>query len=100
MSKALQEPKRVRVRLPLRLASRAVGLKLCPSKFVQDGFGHDRTRRVAGAKKQHVERAFPHGAPHAAQPVAQPVDSSGAVACGTQHDLECATRGSFSTLTP
>src|SRR5262249_36173730 len=56
VAEALQELDCVRVDLALRLAARAVGTEFTGAELVQDGLGHDRARRVAGAEKQDVER--------------------------------------------
>src|SRR6516165_7596322 len=55
IAEARQELSRVRVHSALRLAARAVGTELTGAELVQDGLGHDRARRVAGAAKQDVE---------------------------------------------
>src|SRR5262249_42440295 len=53
---ARQELPRVRVYFALRLAARTVGMEFIGAELVQDGLGHDRARRVAGAQEQNVER--------------------------------------------
>src|SRR5262245_15437741 len=47
-----------RIDLALRLASRRIGAKLSCAELVEDRFGDDRTRRIAGAEKQRVEHMF------------------------------------------
>jgi hypothetical protein len=41
--------------IPGRLTSGAVRFELSASKSVQDGFGHDRPRRVPSTKEKHVQ---------------------------------------------
>src|SRR5262249_18167081 len=55
VAEARQELDCVRVYTALRLATRAVGTEFTGAELVQDGLGHDRARRVAGAEKQDVE---------------------------------------------
>src|SRR6516165_3024641 len=47
------------------LTSRAVCTEIACTQLVQDGFRHDRTSRIAGAKEKHVVGVIGHGAPHA-----------------------------------
>src|SRR5262249_3548302 len=56
VAEALQELDCVRVYFALRLAARTVGMEFTGAELVQDGLGHDRARRVAGAQEQNVER--------------------------------------------
>src|SRR6516164_8364440 len=56
IAEARQELHRVRVHSALRLAARTVGTEFTGAELVQDGLGHDRARRVAGAQKQDAER--------------------------------------------
>src|SRR5215204_269221 len=42
--------------LPFRLTARTVRAELALANLVQDRFRHDRTRRIAGAQKEHVLR--------------------------------------------
>src|SRR5262249_49625656 len=49
ISEALQEFDGARVHSALRLATGAVGTEFTCTELVQDGLGHDRARRVAGA---------------------------------------------------
>src|SRR6516164_5712869 len=56
VAEARQELHGVRVYSALRLAARTVGMELTGAELVQDGLGHDRARRVAGAQEQNVER--------------------------------------------
>src|SRR5438045_2916831 len=53
---ALQEFDRARVHAALWLATSAVSTEFTCAELVQDGLGHDRARRVAGAQEQNVER--------------------------------------------
>src|SRR5262249_56673549 len=56
VAEARQELHGVRVHSALRLAARTVGMEFTGAELVQDGLGHDRARRVAGAQEQNVER--------------------------------------------
>ena len=49
------------------MATGAVSGEARSSLVIHDGFSKDRTRRVAGTKKQHVERAFHGHATHGVQ---------------------------------
>jgi hypothetical protein len=60
VAKAVQEPDGFRMDLSLRLAAGAEGMEVCCAEPVQDGFRHDRTRRVAGAEEQDVEGTVRH----------------------------------------
>ena len=51
-----QEIDRIGVNSALRLAAGREGAKFSPPLPIQDGFGHDRARRIAGAEKEDVER--------------------------------------------
>src|SRR6516165_10866529 len=46
--------------LPLRMASGAIGAKTASACLIQDRLSDDRTRRVARAKKEHVELLIGH----------------------------------------
>ena len=48
------------VHLPVGVATGAVSAEFSLPKLVQDGLGHDGSRRVAGAQEQNVERTV-HG---------------------------------------
>jgi hypothetical protein len=43
-----------------RLAAGTESAEFSRSYFVEDNFCDDRTRRIAGAKKQDIERAIGH----------------------------------------
>jgi len=60
VAEALQELDCVRVHSALRLAARAVGTEFTAAELVQDGLGHDRARRVAGAQEKDVEGTIRH----------------------------------------
>ena len=47
-------PECLRPHLARWVAARAVGREARPASVVQDGFRHDRARRIAGAQKKHV----------------------------------------------
>jgi hypothetical protein len=55
-----QQSNRFRVNAALWLAAGTVGAKPFCTELVQDGFRHDRARRVARAEKQHIEGTIRH----------------------------------------
>jgi hypothetical protein len=69
----------------LGLTSGAVGTEFARAYLVQNRLRHDRAGRIAGTKKQYVERLIGHGTSHAAE---QPHAAAGAGATsGAQHDF-------------
>jgi hypothetical protein len=52
--------------IAFRLASGAVGVEFPRAKPVQNRLGHDRTRRITGAEKQHVVGKISHIVPPSA----------------------------------
>src|SRR5262249_46074477 len=97
VTEILEEPQRFWMHSALGLTAGAVGAEFPRAHLVQDRFGDDRTRRVAGAEKEHVVWRVGHGAAHTA---GQPHDAAGSAAFGTgaQHDFSCATRAMRSPL--
>src|SRR5580704_3288712 len=81
-----------------RLASRAVGAKFPRTELVQDRFRNDRTRRIAGAEKQHVVRSIAHDTSHLTGQPHEAAVGAGSACCGTQQALACATRASRSPV--
>ena len=51
-----QKLERIGMDAALGMASGRVGAELAAAFAIQDGLGHDRARRVAGAEKENVER--------------------------------------------
>ena len=49
-----QELERERMHLPLRLAAGAEGLEPVLAFAIEDAFGEDAARRIAGAEKQDI----------------------------------------------
>ena len=54
----LQFTQRLRPHLARRMTARAVGLEARLAPVIQDGFRHDRARRISRAQKQHVVDVF------------------------------------------
>jgi hypothetical protein len=42
------------------MASCAVSFEFASSQFIEERFGHDATRRIAGAEEQNVKRLLRH----------------------------------------
>ncbi len=60
VTEAVKQRDSVRVDVALRLAPGGIGAEPVRAELVENGFGDDRARRIASAKKKRVERPVTH----------------------------------------